>query len=166
MGGKPSYECVRSFRSSFRREVLFRRQDDEDAMLELELFGRFKHQVYLMTLRESYYSDDDTASLWLMHGYSQICRCSLQGRHLTLVFRNEYWQRLWDTAPEIGDGKTLVFRWVSRVSPKVDVIVPLCYQWYVRRAAASSRASERRAGRTPPGSGAGQSRIPCTSTRR
>ena len=148
MGAKPSYECVRSFRSSFRREVIFRRLGEPDATLELEIFGRFKHEVYLLTLQESYYSDNDTASLALMHGFSQLCRCSLQGRHLMVVFRNDYWQRLWDTAPEIGDGRTLVFRWVSRVSPKVDVIVPLCYQWYVRRVAASSRASERRGGRT------------------
>lgn len=137
MGNKTSsFKCCRYLHSRSQYQVVFNMEQgvhDDAFDFKQRIMGLFKHEVYRMTLKEDEYADGDTRKLSIWLGYRTLCSATLDKQVLTIVFANTRWQDLWDTSQEVVVKKRYVYRWVAAVSNSIKVIVPLRYQWYVKK---------------------------------
>ncbi len=131
-----SHTCYRYLHSRSQSQIVFKREQgvhDDEYDFERCIMGTWKHEVYKMTLNEEAYADGDTRKLSLCLGYRTLCSAVFDNHVLTIVFRNSKWQELWDMSQEIVVKKQYVYRWIAAVSDSANVIVPLTYQWYVKK---------------------------------
>lgn len=135
--GNASYKCYRYLHSRSQYQLVFDIQKNtkhKDLFTQKQqLMGWWKHEVYKMTLGEESYADHDTTGLSMCLGYRTLCSARLDKKTLTIVFLNTEWQELWDVTTEAVATKQYVYRWVAAVTSHVNVIVPLTYQWYVKK---------------------------------
>lgn len=131
-----SHICYRYLHSRSQSQIVFQKDEgvhDDEFEFKRCIMGLFKHEIYKMTLNEEAYADGDTRKLSLNLGYRTLCSAVLDNHVLTIVFRNTTWQDLWDTSQEVVVKKRYVYRWVAAVSDSPNIIVPLTYQWYVKK---------------------------------
>ncbi len=131
-----SHICYRNLQSRSQSQIVFQKDQgvhDDEFEFKQRIMGLWKHEVYKMTLNEEEYADGDTRKLSLCLGYRTLCSAVLDKNVLTIVFRNTTWQDLWDSSQELVVKKRYVYRWVAAISDSSSVIVPLTYQWYVKK---------------------------------
>lgn len=134
--GNTSYRCYRYLQSRSQYQIVFdmlQGVHDDDFEFQCHIMGLWKHEVYKMTLNEESYADCDTRKLSICLGYRTLCSAVLDKQILTINFINKEWRDLWDSTPEAVLEKQYVYRWVAAVTDNIRVILPLRYQWHVKK---------------------------------